>query len=377
MRPIPDPTRNPRNTHPSRSWSFHLVRLWGINVRVHATFLLLLAFMSIAPALEEHSLSAGLDGLLFTIALFSCVVLHEYGHALTAKRYGIRTRGITLLPIGGVAHLERIPEKPAQELWMALAGPAVNGLIALLLFTGLTLTHAWSNATDWDPSSRATPFAQRLLVTNLVLIVFNLLPAFPMDGGRVLRALLAFKLPYARATRIAAYIGRTMAAGFLALGFFGNPMLCVIGLFVWISAGREAKAEDLKHNLRSLLARDTMTTSFQTLDPADPLEHAVDCALAGPQRDFPVVANGQPVGILPSHLLRQGLRDHGPRAAVAIVMLTDFPTARTDQPMIEILKDINPDNLPFIPVTQNNQLAGLLTPEAFHHFANLQASLNA
>src|SRR5512147_789112 len=192
-------------TKSSFGWSFHLGRLLGIDVYIHFTFLLLLAFIGFSHGFATRSAEAALGGVLFFAGLFVCVLLHEYGHALAARRYGIGTRDITLLPIGGVARLERMPEKPSQEFVVALAGPAVNVVIAIGLFVGLKLGGWWQPLSSL--STTGGNLFERLLIANVFLVLFNLLPAFPMDGGRVLRALLAMKLNHTRATRIAARIG--------------------------------------------------------------------------------------------------------------------------------------------------------------------------
>jgi Zn-dependent protease len=211
--------------------------LLGIPVHLHWTFLLLLGFVALSQAFVYGSLSAALGGVVFVSAIFACVVLHEFGHALAARRYGIATRDVTLLPIGGVARLERMPDDPGQELVVALAGPAVNLAIAGLLGVWLTLGGFVSpgglSLTDGS-------LAARLLSVNLALVVFNMLPAFPMDGGRVLRALLARRTSYVRATDVAATIGRGMALLFGVAGLVWNPMLILIALFVWTGAGQEA-----------------------------------------------------------------------------------------------------------------------------------------
>ena len=277
-------------------WSFKLGRILGIDVYIHFTFMLLLGFVGLAHWLPERSLEAALTGMLFFAGLFVCVLLHEYGHALAARKYGIATRDITLLPIGGLARLERMPEKPLQELVVALAGPLVNVVIAGSLFVGLMLTG------NWQPLSSLTTtsgnLVERLLVVNVFLVLFNLLPAFPMDGGRVLRSLLAMRLEYARATRIAARIGQGMAALFGFAGLFGNPMLLLIALFVWIGAGQEAAAVEMKSSFSGVRVREAMLTDFQTLSPTETVAEAARLLLAGSQQDFPVVENGRVVGVL-------------------------------------------------------------------------------
>jgi len=272
-------------TRSGLGWSLHLGRWLGIDVYLHFTFLLLLAFIGLSQGLIGRSLDAALGGVLFFTGLFVCVLLHEYGHALAARRYGIGTRDITMLPIGGVARLERMPEKPSQEFVVALAGPAVNVIIALGLFIGLKLG-GW-----WQPLSSLSPTGgnifERLLVANVFLVLFNLLPAFPMDGGRVLRAVLAMKLNHARATRIAARIGQGMAVVFGFAGLFGNPMLLLIALFVWVGAAQEAAASETKSSFSGATVRDAMLTDFKTLAPGDTLRDATRLLLAGSQQDFP------------------------------------------------------------------------------------------
>jgi Zn-dependent protease len=217
-------------------WSWKIGEFRGIGVYMHATFLILIGFIVLSHWSAGSSVGKTLEGVGFILALFACVVLHEFGHALMAARYGIKTRDITLLPIGGLARLERMPDKPLQELWVALAGPAVNVVIAAALFVLLQFTSAWAPLEQLSVASG--PFLQRLMVVNVILVVFNMLPAFPMDGGRVLRALLATRLEYTRATQIAASIGQSMALVFGFLGFFYNPFLMFIALFVWIGAAR-------------------------------------------------------------------------------------------------------------------------------------------
>ncbi len=208
-------------------WSWKLGELAGIDLRVHATFLLLPAWVGLRQILAGHGSDGVVTEVGFVLALFACVVLHELGHALAARRYGIGTRDITLLPIGGVARLESIPTRPSQEIVVALAGPAVNVVLAAAGFVMLSLAgpEAW---------------LQRLVIANISLVLFNLIPAFPMDGGRVLRALLAMRMDRVRATGIAARIAQGFAAVAGVVGLFGNPTLLVLAVFVWMQAESEA-----------------------------------------------------------------------------------------------------------------------------------------
>jgi len=218
--------------------SLHLGNAFGIPVFLHWTFFLLLGFVALSQLVASGSPLAALVGVIFVSAIFGCIVLHELGHALMARRFGIRTRDVTLLPIGGIARLEKMPDNPRQELWVALAGPAVNVVIAgvlgiWLLLIGLVPGGALSFA--------GGSFAARLMLVNLALVAFNMLPAFPMDGGRVLRAVLAQRMGYVEATDLASRVGRGMAVVFGVVGLLWNPMLVLIALFVWFGAGQEAE----------------------------------------------------------------------------------------------------------------------------------------
>jgi len=204
-------------------WSWRLGRFAGIDVYMHATFLMLLAWMAVSYYLPRQSMTDVVNGLAFILALFAIVILHEFGHALTARRFGIRTRDVTLLPIGGVARLERMPEDPRQELLVALAGPGVNVVLAGILLLVLVPT-ATLEAVN-EIRLVGGHFLSKLLWINVSLAAFNLIPAFPMDGGRVLRALLAMRMDYVRATQVAASVGQALAIVFGFIGLFYNPFL--------------------------------------------------------------------------------------------------------------------------------------------------------
>ncbi|HYN00277.1 MAG TPA: site-2 protease family protein, partial [Aestuariivirgaceae bacterium] len=210
------------------TWSFSLGRIAGTEVRVHFTFLLLVAWYGIAAGLRGGQ-TAAIGAVVFILAVFACVLAHEFGHVLTARRYGINTRDITLLPIGGVANIERMPDRPGQELVIAIAGPAVNVVIAIVLIVLFGLSFTPERIADIEQGR--LDFVTRLASVNIALVLFNLLPAFPMDGGRVLRALLAMRLGRLRATRIAAMIGQIVAFGLGFIGLFGSPLLIFIAIF--------------------------------------------------------------------------------------------------------------------------------------------------
>ncbi|MBS1856164.1 MAG: site-2 protease family protein [Acidobacteria bacterium] len=354
-------------------WSWKIGTLAGIETRIHLTFLLLLGWVGASHWIAGRSLDAALNGMVFILALFGCVLLHELGHSLAARRYGIPTRDITLLPIGGVARLERMPEKPAQELWVALAGPAVNVAISAALFVWLSITHSWAPLGQMHVASG--PFVERLLVANVWLALFNLIPAFPMDGGRALRALLASRIEYVRATQIAAGIGQGLAFVFGLIGLFGNPMLLFIALFVWIGASQEASATQMKAAMAGTPIRAAMLTDFRHLDGRDKLADAVRLILEGSQQDFPVMEGGRVAGILTRTDLLVALAEHGTDYPVTAIVRRDFLTTDYTE-MLEIaFRRLQECNCHTMPVIHEGRLAGLLTMDNLGEYFLIQAAI--
>jgi Zn-dependent protease/CBS domain-containing protein len=359
-------------------WSIPVGRYAGIPVQVHVTFLILLIWIGAATWTAERDPAAVLAGVGFILALFFCVLLHEYGHALTARRFGVRTRDITLLPIGGVARLERMPEKPREELLVAVAGPAVNVGIAAMLFVVLqAIDRSFTLDAVTSEASLAGPaFLERLLAVNILLVLFNLLPAFPMDGGRVLRALLAMRMDYAVATARAASVGKLFAAAFAVLGFFTNPFLMLIALFVWVGASQEAAAAELKGVLDGIPVSHAMLTDFRVLSPSDPLAQAVELLLAGSQQDFPVLDGPRVLGVLSRQALISALArraDHQLRVADA--MDTNVPHADPHEPLEVALPRLQASPVRTLPVVARGQLVGLLTMENVGEFVSVHAAL--
>jgi Zn-dependent protease len=305
------------------SWSLRIARIGGTDLKIHVTFLLLLAWIGFAH-FRVGGWPAAWQGVLFILLLFACVVLHEFGHVVAARRYGIQTPDITLLPIGGVARLQRMPDKPAQELVVALAGPAVNVVIAAILF--VLLGHLTDPADAAHLEDPRIGMLSRLAWVNVSLVVFNLIPAFPMDGGRVLRALLAMHLKYARATQIAATVGQALAFLFGFLGLLYNPLLIFIAIFLYMGAAAEASYAHIKEITSGLPVTEAMSADFITLPPEAPLEYAVDVLRRTRQSEFPVVGSaGNIVGILTRENLIRGLHSAGPQAQVASVMHANRP----------------------------------------------------
>lgn len=346
--------------HENHGWSFQLTRIAGIDVRVHATFFMLLAWIGLSHLVAGHGLAAAASGALSLIAVFAIVVLHELGHALTARRFGIKTRDITLLPIGGVATLEKMPDKPGQELLVALAGPAVNVVLALLAFVAiraLGLPLEMSHVHDPTGDNLVT----QLFWVNITLAVFNLIPAFPMDGGRVLRAALAARMERARATQIAASIGRFLAVILGVAGLFANPLLVLAALFVWSGAGAEAGAETQRAHLRNRRVRDATITRLVTLAPDDPIERAVELTLSGTQNDFPVVDNQRPIGILTQSAIVRALASGRRGVTVRSAMDDDVIVAAPSDPLDSVLDAVRAGT-PIL-VGSDGKLDGMLTAE--------------
>ena len=368
-----NPTQTQNRSHSLMSWSVRLGKLFGIDVYMHFTFLLLLGFIGLSHWMQTRELASALAVVGFFVALFACVLLHEFGHALTARKFGIKTRDITLLPIGGLARLERMPEKPMQEFWVAVAGPAVNVVIAGAIYAYLFATAALPVE---QLSVTSGSFLARLAAINVILVLFNMVPAFPMDGGRVLRALLATRMDYSRATNIAARLGQGMAFVFGFIGLFSNPFLVFIALFVWIGAAQEAGMAQMKSALGGLPMQRVMITEFRTLAPSDPLSRAVEFVLAGFQQDFPVVeADGRLVGVLTRAALIGALAERGAATSVSEVMQREFPTADPFEMAESVLARLQESACPSMPVLHQSKLVGLLTAENLGEFLMIQTAL--
>lgn len=348
--------------------SLTIVTVGGIPIRIHWTFLILLAWVVIGGAMRSGSAAGALSAGLFVLALFTCVVLHELGHAMAARFYGVKTRDITLLPIGGVASLERIPENPIQELVIAVAGPLVNVIIALILLPSF----AWADArgllvTVGEPGVHAAEFFASLAAVNIWLVIFNMIPAFPMDGGRVARAILAMIVGRARATRIAARLGQGVAAVMALAGLFINPMLLLIAMFVWLGATAENRDVQTRTMLRGLPAAAATIRRFRVLRADDPLAKAGDELLAGSQTDFPVTdtgdASGQIVGVLTRADLVQALTRHGLNARVGDFVRRDCSIVDAGAPLESAIDLLQTSGCPMVLVRGPGGLAGFITME--------------
>ena len=355
------------------AWSFKLADFGGTSVRVHYTFLLLLAWLAAVFWLQQGPIAA-LDGVLFIILLFACVVLHEFGHIIAARRYGIETRDVTLLPIGGVAALDRMPEKPSQEIVVALAGPAVNFAIVgiLMLLFGAQLNLLAPQVSDVLGAN----LASRLASVNLALAVFNLIPAFPMDGGRVLRALLGFTMSYQSATQVAARVGQGLAIVLGFLGLFGNPLLVLIAIFIFLAAGAEAYSVSVRDFVRGRYASDVMITEYESLDPTADVTRGADLLLKTTQQEFPVVDGG---GRLRGLLTRQSIIDAlgagGGSTPVLDVMTRDVPVRPANASLEAIVKLLQEAAAPAVGIADaDGRLVGYVTRENMAEFFMLRSA---
>lgn len=357
-------------------WSFRVGTVAGIGLYVHGTFLILLAWVGINHILQGHTTGAAVEGMGFILTLFGCVVLHELGHALSARRYGILTRDITLLPIGGIARLERMPREPKQELIVALAGPAVNVVIAVLLF-GLIISLGGIDIFAEAESITVVggDFLSKLMWVNVSLVLFNLLPAFPMDGGRVLRALLAHRMDYVRATTTAARIGQGMAFLFGLIGLFSNPFLLFIALFVYIGASEEAASVQMQSVFRGIPVMEAMVTNFRTLGSDDSLARAVEHLLSGCQHDFPVMEGNRVVGILTRSDLLLALGQRGPETPVRDVMQRGIEPVDAYEMLETTVQRMHADGRTVLPILHGGALVGILTQENIGEFTMIQVAL--
>ena len=355
------------------NWSFPIGVVKGTVIRIHLTFLLFLVWIGVSHYAQGGQ-RAAVEGLLFITLLFACVLLHEFGHVFAARRYGVQTPDITLLPIGGVARLERIPEKPSEELVVALAGPAVNVVIATLLFLVLGGLPSMDDGTQVQ--NPGVGLLGRLAWVNITLVVFNLIPSFPMDGGRVLRALLAYRLGYTRGTRIAAAVGQAVAFALGLAGLFGNPLLIFIALFVYMGAAAEASAAQMRDAGRGMIASDAAETRFEGLSPTATVEDAVERLLRTSQHDFPVVDGaGRLRGVLTRDDMIRALRERGPDAPVLEVMRRDIPVLNHRQPLDEAMRTMREGGHPAVGIADaDGKLVGLVTPENVGELMMVQAA---
>lgn len=361
------------------SASLQLGRIAGIKVQIHWTFWLLFLFIGFMVYVNEGTFTDLIWNFLFIAALFLCVVLHEFGHALAAKRYGVGTRNITLLPIGGVANLKDMPENPKEEFIIAIAGPLVNVVIALLLWLIVPIDQFLVE----DPemleeqlsSINAGNFLFYLFAVNVALVAFNMIPAFPMDGGRVFRAILSTKMSRVRATQTATALGKFLALLFFLFGLFSNIILAIIAVFIYFGAHSENIVIQQISLLQGNDIKDAMITDFTTLKPDDTLQTAIDRILASTEQDFIVEEeNGNVAGILFMSDLAPALRERGKETPVSEVMEKNIVTLNADAPLPSAYRELKRGSKNFFPVVEDGKLVGVLDMNNINEFLTFRAA---
>ena len=360
-------------------WSLNLGKIFGIRILVHWTFLILIAWVVFRELSRGSTTATTIITVAFILVIFLCVVLHELGHALAARRYGIETRKITLLPIGGVASLERMPEEPKKELIIAVAGPAVNVAIALILLPFVSLDLFLSKGTESEAAFDVIStqnFLPLLLLVNIMLVVFNAIPAFPMDGGRILRALLAMKLDRVKATKIAANLGQILAIGFVFAGLLINPFLILIGIFVFFGAYSENMMVQHLELLKGYTVRDAMMTNISTIHPFESIKVAVDKLLSGSDQDFIVEDEGKPVGLITRATLMQAIKENGTEIKANQVMQRDIASMDINQKLPDVYTLMQKKKNSYFPVLDNGKLVGAINSENISEFVMVQSALH-
>lgn len=356
-------------------WSWNIGKIAGIDIKIHPTFFLLLIWVAFVAISGGNTFNAVFTEVGFILVLFLSVVLHEFGHALVARKFGITTQDITLLPIGGVARLEKMPEDPKEELLVAGAGPLVNVVISGVLFIVLLLTGFFT--LPLNLTALLDHFWFRILTANVTLAVFNLIPAFPMDGGRILRALLATQMDRVKATQTAANIGRAFAVVMGIAGFFLNPWLILTAFFVWSGASAEAQSVEVKAGLQGLTVQDARVSQFYQAEANQPLDSVFQLSMQTGQQNLPVTSNGRFLGFIRRQDLLNAMDRLGHRAPAYAAIGVEPEGVPLDLPLTEVLPKFAANQV--LPVIDNGQLVGLITPESIQQcmWLNQRSNKNA
>jgi Zn-dependent protease/CBS domain-containing protein len=368
--PGQNPTGSKLQRKPSTPWSWKVTTIAGIDVHIHGTFVLLVFFVAFSDILAGQNVTGIFRGVTLTLAVFAAVLLHEFAHALTARRFGVQTLDITLYPIGGVARFEKLPEKPSQQLLVAMAGPALNLIIALGLFALATLLH--QQVTIATLRHLDGPFLAQLMWVNLSLALFNLLPGFPMDGGRILRAILAMRMAPEIATQLAARVGQAVATILIFVGFFLSPMLVVIGVFVWLGARAEHSASAVRDALAGMVVRQSMITNFRCLSPSDALSVAIALMQSSFQQDFPVMDGERLVGVLVRDEVLRALAQGGRYVPIGQAMDRNPQVVGPLEELNGALTRLLREQCRVVIVLENGQVIGLLTVASIGEFMSLE-----
>ncbi|MBL0126924.1 MAG: site-2 protease family protein [Flavobacteriales bacterium] len=359
--------------------SLPLFTFKGIKVRLHWTFLALPAYIIFSDLSEGQPWSAIGTELVMVAIVFMCVVLHEFGHALTAKRYGVGTRDITLLPIGGVASLERMPEEPRQEFWITLAGPLVNVAIAVIALVVMAILGLTSLVTDLLLGGAGwTSMLAFLFAVNVGLFLFNLIPAFPMDGGRLLRSLLAMRLGREKATRIATTLGRILAVLFAGYGIMaGQPFTVLIGVFVYMAAGAEARQVQRIELLRGVTVAQVMRTRFWSLQARSTVRQAVDDLLAGGDTAALVLDGSVPHGVVDRTMLMAAVEAGRMDSPISELPPRSVPMVRSTDNARVAADHMAEQSYVLLPVMEEDRLVGVIDLANVQEVLGLRKAMEA
>jgi Zn-dependent protease len=353
-------------------WSFSIGRLFGIPIRVHITFFLLLAFVAVAGKTVQGAVFA----VVFVILVFVCVILHELSHSLVAIRYGHKVRNITLLPIGGMAQMDEIPEKPREEIVISVAGPAASVGISAVLF-GVIMLFKIPLGTPTSTSLYEGNLIVSLFWINLFLAGFNLIPAFPMDGGRVLRGVLGVFMDHMKATRIAVFVGQVFAVILFFVGIFANIWLALIAVFIYLGAEGEERIWALRYALADAPVKSVMLEDFKALAPGDTLASAAELFLHTLQGDFPVLFGDRLMGILRREALIAGINDNKESGRVADFAEREFLATNEKEPLVQLYKKMAEKGLSMVPVVRDDKLVGIVTMEQIGRYHMVAAAKGA
>ena len=355
-------------------WSLPIGRIFGISLRLHVTFLIFLAFIAYASFMDLGLSGAGWAVAMFC-SVFACIALHELGHSVVAQELGVQVKSITLLPIGGVAALRSIPENPWHEIAITVAGPMVNAAIACVLipFTGTPSHWLYVNMPQ-----NIHGLLLSLTQANLTLFVFNFIPAFPMDGGRLLRAVLALVLPYRQATTIAAMVGQGLAILFVVVGLKFSFWLVLIGAFIFLGAEGEERVVRMRSVLRDLNVQDVMSRGVAMLSPSDPVSRGIGLIYQTGQDDFPVLDQGRLVGVVARSGLVEAMNTQGANTPVMAIMDANVTLASPWEKLASACEEIiNGTSSNAVVVVNDGQLVGMVSPENINRFLSLQSSLKS
>ncbi len=361
-------------------WTLNLGKMFGVKIVLHWTFFLLLGWILFSEYNRGSSTETILLTAAYILAIFFCVVLHEMGHILTARHFGIDTRKITLLPIGGVASLDKIPEKPKEEFQVAIAGPLVNLAIAALIFPFLNDLASYipssSEAQQATASITLENFWFSLFTVNILLAVFNLIPAFPMDGGRILRSLLSMKMDRLKSTGIASAIGQFLSIGFFFLGLMYNPILSLIAVFIFFGARGEHFMIQQNELLRGHEAKEAMITDITPIKADEQIDRLSSQLISSCDDVFVVYDGDQLKGIVSRNDILQSLKEYSNGHKVGDLARTDFDSIKTSDKLNKIMPKIREKGQSTFPVFEGEDFKGIVSLDSIQRFISLQSSLS-